>query len=86
MLIKVDLLYYGVCIERIKKLRVKWVFHFFFKNLIFDILLSCGLEKQMKYENGSITSFKPTILIFAHCDIPKGVIQFKSPCQEFSEN
>ncbi|KAM9963989.1 hypothetical protein ACTFIW_005630 [Dictyostelium discoideum] len=31
-----------------------------------------------------ITSFKADILIVTHCGIPKGVVQLKRPCQDFS--
>ncbi|KAM9959835.1 hypothetical protein ACTFIR_000936 [Dictyostelium discoideum] len=59
---------------------------FFFNILINDVLLLCGLGGQLQIQiDFSITSFKVYILIIAHRGIPKGVIQLKRPCDEFSE-
>ncbi|KAM9963920.1 hypothetical protein ACTFIW_005561 [Dictyostelium discoideum] len=58
----------------------------FFNNLINDVLLLCGLGKQLRTQSEfSITSFRVDILIITHRGIPKGVIQLKRPCEEFSD-
>ncbi|EAL65993.1 hypothetical protein DDB_G0282827 [Dictyostelium discoideum AX4] len=58
----------------------------FFNNLINDVLLLCGLGEQLRIQSEfSITSFRVDILIITHRGIPKGVIQLKRPCEEFSE-
>ncbi|KAM9959879.1 hypothetical protein ACTFIR_000980 [Dictyostelium discoideum] len=45
----------------------------FFNNLINDVLLLCGLGKQLRTQSEfSITSFRVDILIITHRGIPKG--------------